>query len=98
MAVKFIFGDRFQWRKVVNPRVVDQHVESSECRLGVLEKALHVIGFGDVALNRDRLATLLFDRIENTIRSCYTENVNNHDRNSSLSQTLCNTRSKRLRN
>src|SRR5262249_25041025 len=61
MAVKFIFGDRFQWRKLVNTGVVDQYVERAECILGLFEEALRVSGFGDVALNGDRLATVLFD-------------------------------------
>src|SRR5215469_12125757 len=90
MAVKFIFGDRFQWRKLVNTGVVDQYVERAECLLGLFEEALHVSGFGDVALNRDRLAAVLFDLVDDALRVGFAGPIiHNHGR-PSLSQTFGN--------
>ena len=60
--VLLVYG--FERAELINVRVVDEDIDSAELRLGFVEQFLDVLGFRDVGLDGDRIATRGFDLID----------------------------------
>jgi hypothetical protein len=61
LAVEFVLGDLLDWPEQVDTRVVRQDIDFSECGPRFGEDAVHIRGFRDVSLHRDRFAAGPYD-------------------------------------
>ena len=83
-----LFGKLFDRRELVDPGIVDQHVEPAELRHRGLDPGLRLRGLGDVALDRDRPAAGGGDRRDDGVRPALARRVVDHDRRAVLRQRL----------
>ncbi len=74
-AVKLLLGNLLEGSKLVDARIVHEHVQTSKGFLGFGEDALHVFGLCYISLHRDGFATLGFNFRNNPLRPFFAGGV-----------------------
>jgi len=78
--LKLIFCRFFEWSELVNTRVVNENVESTECFLCFGEEAFDVCGSSNVALDRDCFSAFFCNFVDDLLGAFLLGLVINDDR------------------
>src|SRR6476619_3904237 len=69
--VELLFGHRFDRHELVDPRIVDEDVQTTKALDGGVDDTLGLRGLGDVAMHGNRFAAGVRDGSDKGVRACF---------------------------